>query len=401
MSYFAPYIDEYGAHIPSYNDILEYLAGDPDDIENNPGIFRQIYGMDIYLENDSQDYQFLSSLALLYYDCCQSFLFSYNNQSPSTAVGISLDRLVAINGLARKSATYSTVTLLLTGEPNTTLSYAQAKDVNGYIWQIPNNTLFNNSGSAQVIATCIIPGRIQAPSGTITQIATPIQNWYSVNNPLSAIPGSDIESDSALRERQKQSVGANAFSTLESMTTYLGSLNVVKKVKIYENDTDSSSGTFPAHTIAPVIDSSADTETHQIIAEAIYKKKAPGVGTYGSVSVDIETSIGLTNTINFTHPTPLTATVVLNITTLSGYTDSQDDDIKNSIIEYINGLDIGENLYITNLYVPILKNNDESSPSFYITALTVNSQSTAVSVAWNRELIVGAQNITINKTAGA
>ena len=44
MAYTAPFIDDAGLHVPSYIDIRDDL------IEQ----FKQIYGQDIYLENDSQ-----------------------------------------------------------------------------------------------------------------------------------------------------------------------------------------------------------------------------------------------------------------------------------------------------------------------------------------------------------
>jgi len=394
MSYFAPYIDEYGPHVPSYNDILEYLVGDPDNIESNPGIFRQIYGMDIYLENDSPDYQFLSALALLYYDCCQSFLYAYNNQNPTTAVGLNLDRLVSINGIVRKSASYSLATLNLTGAPNTSVSYIQAKDVNGNIWQIDRNVTFDSSGNATVIASCLTPGRIQASSNTITIMATPVQNWYSVTNPSAAIPGSNAEPDSVLRERQRQSIGLSAQASFDSLIASIKSLNVVRRATVYENDTASTVDSIPAHSIAVVVESDDSTETKEAIAEAIYKKKAPGVGTYGDISVDIETSTGLTNTINFSHPTEVTATVAVSLTALSGYTSDLEDEIVSSIVDYINGLGIGENLYVSNLFLPILENNGDT-PYFYINSITVNSQTSIVSVSKFSVLTTSAEDITI------
>ena len=45
MAYFAPYIDDAGVHIPTYVDIRDDLIAK----------FREIYGRDVYLGNDSQD----------------------------------------------------------------------------------------------------------------------------------------------------------------------------------------------------------------------------------------------------------------------------------------------------------------------------------------------------------
>lgn len=99
MAYFKPYIDASGYHYPTYNDIR-------DDMIDH---FRQIYGQDIYLGNDSQDYQMISIFALKIYDTFQAVELDYNNRSPKTAIGTALDGLVKINGLTRKKASYSTV----------------------------------------------------------------------------------------------------------------------------------------------------------------------------------------------------------------------------------------------------------------------------------------------------
>lgn len=109
MAYFKPYIDGTGYHYPTYNDIR-------DDMMDR---FRQIYGQDIYLGNDSQDYQMISIFALKIYDTFQAVELDYNNRSPKTAIGTALDALIKINGLTRKKASYSTVQVTLTGDAGT------------------------------------------------------------------------------------------------------------------------------------------------------------------------------------------------------------------------------------------------------------------------------------------
>ena len=78
MTYFAPYIDDAGLHIPTYGDIRDDLVAQ----------FKAIYGQDIYLENDSQDYQMISAFALKTYDTMQLLQVVYNNHSPKTAQAI-------------------------------------------------------------------------------------------------------------------------------------------------------------------------------------------------------------------------------------------------------------------------------------------------------------------------
>lgn len=60
MAYFAPYIDDAGLHIPTYQDIKDDLVTEA----------KKIFGEDIYLENDSMDYEYISAIALKMYDYC-------------------------------------------------------------------------------------------------------------------------------------------------------------------------------------------------------------------------------------------------------------------------------------------------------------------------------------------
>ena len=55
--------------IASYHDIRDSLMED----------MKRIFGQDIYLENDSQDYQLISAFALMLYDTQQALLLAYNN----------------------------------------------------------------------------------------------------------------------------------------------------------------------------------------------------------------------------------------------------------------------------------------------------------------------------------
>ena len=94
MTYFKPYVDASGFHYPSYDDIKQELIGE----------MKRIYGQDLYLDNDSQDYQMISAFALKIYDTYQAIELDYNNRSTKTAIGTALDALVKNNGITRKKA---------------------------------------------------------------------------------------------------------------------------------------------------------------------------------------------------------------------------------------------------------------------------------------------------------
>ena len=191
--YQAPYIDEAGLHISSYNDIRDSLVEE----------MRAIYGNDIYLDNDSQDYQMICAFALMAYDVQHALLLAYNNISPATATGTGLDRVVALNGIRRAAASYSTCLVKLTGTAGTTISNGVVQDSRGIQWRLPKSVTISNDGTATALATCTTIGRITAATGDINTIVTPTRGWTSVINDVPAIAGVNQETDSALRAKQR------------------------------------------------------------------------------------------------------------------------------------------------------------------------------------------------------
>ena len=91
MSYFAPYIDSTGVHLPTYEDRLSKLLED----------YRQIFGSDLVLTEDTQDYQLCSVFARALDDMSSLMLESYAARDPDLAAGQTLDLLLPLNGVTR------------------------------------------------------------------------------------------------------------------------------------------------------------------------------------------------------------------------------------------------------------------------------------------------------------
>ncbi|MFA6876526.1 MAG: baseplate J/gp47 family protein, partial [Parabacteroides sp.] len=115
-----------------------------------------------YLENDSLDRQFISIFALKLMDNNNLAQLVYNNRSPATAIGSSLDGIVKINGLSRKTASYSTCEVQLTGTNGTIITGGIVSDVAGYAWDLPTPITIPSGGLLTVTATCETIGSITA-----------------------------------------------------------------------------------------------------------------------------------------------------------------------------------------------------------------------------------------------
>jgi len=368
MAYIKPYIDEIGIHTSSYDDILQDLITK----------YKGIYGDDIYLEPDSQDYQQVSAFALITYDLNQALVMNYNNMNPQTAIGQNLDRLVSINGIARLENTYSTAILRLTGKANTILSYPAVVDINGFIWQLQKTVTFDSLGTdIYELASCTTAGDIPAAPYTINIIKEPVSDWYSATNVDAAIPGSPVETDSKLRIRRKRAVSIPSLTVLAGIISDIEMLAGITKVIGYENDTGNTVDTIYPHSIAIVAEGGVDEE----IASLIYYRKAPGVGTFGDVPVIVTNDKGIETIINFSRAAPVTITTEITVQSLDSWYSSNVDTIKENIVNYINGMNIGEDLYVNNLSIPILATiTDYTKPSFYIKGIACNTQDELVDI---------------------
>ncbi|MDR9333926.1 baseplate J/gp47 family protein [Burkholderia multivorans] len=327
----APTIDANGITAPTYADVLAYLQDQ----------YRSIYGADTYLEPDSQDGQLLGVFAKAISDVNSVAIAIYRSFSPATAQGDALASNVKINGIAKKSASYSSADLVLIGQTGKTITNGAAKDTNGVLWLLPATVTIPPSGTITVTATCAMIGDVSARAGTINQIATPALGWQSVTNPADAAEGAPVETDAALRQRQTVSTALPSLTVLDGIIGAVANVPGVTRYVAYENDTNATDANgIPSHSISLVVEGGDATA----IANAIAAKKTPGSGTYGTTAVIVTDIYGRPITIRFFRPVaaPIAATVIIKA--LTGYTSQTGQQIQQAVSDYINGVQIGGGL---------------------------------------------------------
>lgn len=389
MAYFAPYIDGSGLHIPTYQDIMDYLEEQ----------VRLIFGNDIYLGDDAQDYQLLSVFAAKLYDVMQLAELNYNNRSPATAAGASLDTLVAINGLQRQGATASTATVQLTGTAGAVVTRGAVQQKStGYLWSLPQTVTIGTDGTAEALATCQQLGPVIAVPGDLSIISTPTAGWTSVTNANAADIGRSVETDAELRARQAISVANPSQTIIESLTGGLASVPGVSLVKVYQNDTNTTDANgLPAHSIEAVVQGGDDYD----IAYQINLRKDDGVSTNGEESVDVVDTAGQTHTVQFSKPTDTPIYVSLTVQKLTGYKGQ--DSIKTAISNYINALGIGEDVYTAAVLVAAMSSMTSiSTPEFNISALTLGTSASPtgsqdISIGYRAKASCTVDNITVTE----
>lgn len=360
MTYAPPSINSSGVTIPTYTDIVNQM------VANAQGIF----GADIYLGIDSQDYQWISSVASIINDTNQLAQAVYNSRGPATAIGSGLDVIVGINGIVRLPPVYSTCPVQINGTAGLTIQSGVVADTNGNDWSLPNPTIIGSNGTITVTATCQTAGAISAAPGTISTIVTPTLGWTSVVNTVSATVGSSAETDAALRGRQALSTAQPSQTLLEGMQAAIASVPGVTRFRVYENDTSSvNSLGLPANSVTAVVDGTA---TSSAIAQAIWAHKGPGVLSNGTTTEPVTDQYGVITNISYDVAQYVYLDVTVTLTELTGYTVDTTTAIQQAIPSYLNTATIGgPNVYNSALWGAALSANPApSNPAFSITGVT-------------------------------
>lgn len=328
-----------GINAPDYQTVLDTITG----------YFQQIYSSDAYIDPDSKDGQMVALVALAIHDANNTAISVYRSFSPSTALADALTSNVKINGITRRSATNSTVDLLLTGTVGTTITNGTVRDTNGIIWNLPTTVVIGTDGTVVATATCDSAGVVAALAGSITAINTPTRGWTSVTNPLAATVGVAAETDAELRVRQSQSVALPSLTPFEAVDGAIANISGVTRHKLYENDTDNTDANgLPPHSIAAIVEGGDAT----VIANTIRGIKGQGTTPYGSTIITVADAYGNPHNVGFSRPVDVQIFVKITINPLTGYTSQVGDEIKSAVAAYINSLAIGASVLLSRVYSP-------------------------------------------------
>jgi len=296
MSYFVPYVDSTGIHMPTYEDRLENLET----------AYQSIFGLDASLDPSVPDAQLLSVFAKALDDTSALVVQAFNSRNPMYASGQALDLLLAQYGLTRSS-----------GE---------------------------SDASARARITSSLSGR-----------------------------------------------GAGSYDALVGALLNVPAVSMKYKLYINESNSTDANG-IPGHTIALVTYAGNQAR----VAKALFDTKAPGVGTYGSVSETVQDANGNNHTVYFSRPTYKMTYVYPYIKVLSGGSQS---DIQAAVVpavmDYINSLEIGGTFNIPKLYGVIYAARPEIANTFVVTDIQAcfagDQQMTRdlLQCGWNEMFYVG------------
>lgn len=343
---------------------------------------------------------------------------AYDSKDPNKAEGVELDDVSALTGSFRDLGSPSTVPLTLSGVAGTIVFAGDIVDSGNDTpqWTIDSDTTIPVGGSITVNAKCTVNGATQADIGSITRIVTTRGGWQSVTNNSVATAGTNVQQDPSLRVERAASVARPGSNQVDNTIGEIFAVSGVRRVKAYENDTDSNAVDpidnphgLPKNSMSYVVDGGIDYD----VAYAIYIKKNPGVrlfqpGTPVDVTVTSKKYPTQTKLIRFSRPIYVDMVIAVTVVDDGSLPSNVDDLITQAILDYVSGellpadvgfniqgFDIGQNVPISRISTPI-NNVIGRYGNSYIDTVDINGQTSgSVTINFNELARFAEGNISV------
>lgn len=292
------------------------------------------------------------------------------------STGQAIDDIGANEGIYRKIATNSSVTLLITAyiNPNSPViidtDNGEYSTADGQIFRITDDVTIsqqattsngqpmvdddgNPLGQVSVTAVSEDTGVSQnvAPN-SIVNAEQSVDGFYSVTNPDKAQGGIDVETDDKLKARIMANRQAKPNGTQDGLTTAIKNIPDVKDARVVTN-TSNQADAFgnPAYSIHAYVLGGQPNE----IAQAIYDNAALDTNFAGSKSGNATDVSGKQYSIAYDAAPQ--ALIYIKVAVKADATSFNNDygiqQIKDSINQYFDGLSMGDSVNFTKLFSPI------------------------------------------------
>jgi hypothetical protein len=282
--------------------------------------------------------------------------------SIANSIGSALDNLLAIVGVERTEASFSTVTLTLTAIDATTVpAGSKYKTATNVIFETDTALTFTGAGSDTVAATCTVVGENNAAIGEVNLIVDEIYGITTVTNAAAAIPGRLRATDEEMKTRHTTAVQTSGENSVNAISEAVAGVTGVSAVYTDDNRTNETVDGVPAHNVVVSVIGGSDAD----VAAAIDTNITEGVPTFGSTTVSVyNETISQSKDINFSRASNVPLHIALSITTTPGvFPDDGADTIKDALVAEIATYGIS-----TDVIYDALKAQIYSVPGFVLSS---------------------------------
>jgi len=220
-----------------------------------------------------------------------AILSLFNGFDPAFAAGRAQDALARMYFLERFPARPTVVTAQVNGGAGVVIPIgALARSTDGRVYACTQAVTIPIGGTIDATFACTTDGPISCPAGSLNRIYQSISGWDAITNADEGVLGSDVESRAAFEARRVESVAINARGILPAIQGAVLALEDVLDAYTTENPT-SAPLTVGGYTLAPhSLYVAVAGGTDEDVAEAIWRKKAPGCAYNGNTTVTVQDS---------------------------------------------------------------------------------------------------------------
>ena len=222
--------------------------------------------------------------------------------------------------------------------------------------------------------------------------------------PLYGLHRQEGETDAGARRRILTALAAGGNTMAENIQAEILKVPDVRQAQVHVNDTNATDEKgVSAHSICCVVEAGKKAD----IAAAIFRKKAPGIGTHGTTTVSVTDGNGTSHAVRFSRPAESAVNIYMDITAYDGYDPATTDVIRQALADYLNGFQIGQSLVVPQLYGISYAAAKEQATTFAISdiraasPLITGTTRELVPAAWNTKLYTANPERIVITVTGA
>lgn len=296
-----------------------------------------------------------------------------NQINPNLAGGIFLDAILALTGIQRTPATFTTTIATITGVAGTSVpAGSRAQTASGNIFELTNTVVIPASGTLTGVSfNAVVSGAVVCDEDDLTassggSIISSVLGWESISANTDGILGQSTQSDVSARSERLATLAAQGSSVAEAIRAGVFLVNGVGSMTFLENPTGSTA-VYPtgnpdgvsmvAHSIYACVDGGTNLE----VAQALVSKKSAGAAYVNTTGADPVQGIPVSQSVTvpfsgqvinvlFDRPTAIPILVIATVKVVTPVSDPSQA-VKDAMLKYargeisgINGLTVGQNV---------------------------------------------------------
>ena len=218
---------------------------------------------------------------------------------------------------------------------------------------------FTITGNAQIVCS-YMPVYVtsntysskESLANQVNVIRSATLGWFSATNPFRILPSTPIENDEDYRYRAKLNLHGNPVGKYNAILFALKSVRGVTYENVQEvraNNSANSDGIQKSVGLSITVQGGDENE----IAVAIFNSVSDGIATSGTILKEVKDINGFGHEVRFSRPQPLALQITMSLVTYADFPSNGHSLIKQSIVEWFNSLNVGEDIHYSRLYEPI------------------------------------------------